>query len=420
MKKIEPVENCLLKEPYFTDQKWVSHLNYIDEIRSQMKIPEKVIIHDVTLRDGEQTAGIVFTEDEKVFLAQELDKLGVPLIEVGTPAVSDDDKRVFKRLSEINLKAKTLALSRIIEKDVELAIESKAVGVFLETSVNPYFLKHVLGISVDDLIKKVVKCAKMAKEAGLFVEFCGWETFRVSNLDVLRKIFTEVVKNVEVDQIGISDTFNQAHPLAVQYMVRKMKEWIPDVPLSFHIHNDFGFATGSALMAIVSGAEAVECSINGLGERAGNVAAEEIVSALEILMDIDTGINLKEIYRVSKLLEEISKLKVSKLKPIVGEGVFDSESGIIVDANIKLENKLGLKDSFYPYSPTIFNRQSKFVGGKKSGRSFVKYVLKNKGITATNEQVEEILQKIKETGIILKSTLSDDTINKIIEEVINK
>ncbi|PNR92280.1 LeuA family protein [Petrotoga sp. 9PWA.NaAc.5.4] len=418
MKNIEPIENCTLKEPYFTDEKWITHLNYIDEVRSQMKIPEKVIIHDVTLRDGEQTAGIVFTEDEKVFIAQELDKIGVPLIEVGTPAVSDDDKRVFKRLSEMNLKAKTLALSRITEKDVELAIENKADGIFLETSVNPYFLRHVLGMSVDDLIQKVIKCAKMAKEAGLFVEFCGWETFRVSNLDVLRKIFTEVVKNVEVDQIGISDTFNQAHPVAVQYLVRKMKEWIPEVPLSFHIHNDFGFATGSALMAIVSGAEAIECSFNGLGERAGNVATEEIVAALELLMDINTNINLKEIYRVSKIIEEVSKLKVSKLKPIVGEAIFDSESGIIVDANIKLENKLGLKDSFYPYSPTIFNRQSKYVAGKKSGRSFVEYVLNNKGVSATKEQVEEILQKIKETGIILKSVLPEDTINKIIEEII--
>lgn len=420
MEKIEFIENCPLKEPYFTEQKWVSHLNYIDEIRSQMKIPEKVIVHDVTLRDGEQTAGIVFTENEKIFLAKELDKLGVPLIEVGTPAVSDEDKRAFKRLSEMNLKAKTIALCRIIEKDVELAIECKADGIFLETSINPYFLKHVLGMSVDDLIKEVIKCAKMAKEAGLFVEFCGWETFRVSNLDVVRKIFTEVVKNVEIDQIGISDTFNQAHPLAVQYLVRIIKEWVPDVPLSFHIHNDFGFATGSALMAIVSGAEAIECSINGLGERAGNVATEEIVSALEILMDIKTGIDLKEIYRVSKLVEEISKLKVSRLKPIVGEGIFDSESGIIVDANLKLENKLGLKDSFYPYSPTIFNRESKFVAGKKSGRSYVEYILKNKGITASEDQVKEILQKIKETGIILKSILPDDAINKIIEEVINK
>ncbi len=419
MRKVETLENCVLKEPYFTEQKWVSHLNYIDEIRSQMKVPKKVVIHDVTLRDGEQTAGVVFTEDEKVYIAQELDKIGIPLIEVGTPAVSDDDKRAFRRLSEMNLKAKTIALARILEKDVDLAIENKADGIFLETSVNPYFLKHVLGMSVDEMIQKAVKCAKKAKEAGLFVEFCGWETFRVSNLDVVKKIFSEVVSKVDVDQIGISDTFNQAHPLAVKYLVSKMKEWIPDVPLSFHIHNDFGFATGSALMAIAGGAEAVECAFNGLGERTGNLATEEIVAALELLMDIDTGVNLKEIYRVSKLIEEISKLKMARTKAIVGDAIFDSESGIIVDANIKLENALGLKDAMYPYSPKIFNRKSRFVGGKKSGRSFVESLLKKKGITASEEQIEVILNRIKETGIILKNVLPDEELDKIIKEVIS-
>jgi 2-isopropylmalate synthase len=318
----------------------------------------------------------------------------------------------------MNLKAKVIALTRIIEKDVELAIENEADGVFLETSINPYFLKYVVGLSVDELIKKAIKCAKIAKEAGLFIEFCGWETFRVSNLDVIRRIFSEVVNNVEVDQIGISDTLNQAHPLAVKYLVSKMKEWFPDIPLSFHIHNDYGTANGSVLMAIAGGVEAVECAFNGLGERAGNVATEEVVAALENLMDIDTGINMKGIYRVSKLIEEISKLKLARNKPIVGDAIFDTESGIIVDANIKLEEKMGLKDGLYPYSPEIFNRKARNLGGKKSGKAFVKNLLEQKGQTASEEQIQEILLKIKETGEILKNTLSDEDIDIILKEVI--
>ncbi|HAJ33169.1 MAG TPA: hypothetical protein DCK79_07325 [Candidatus Atribacteria bacterium] len=417
---IETLEGCNLIPPYFTEEKWVPSLNFTEEIRSQMVIPKNIIIHDVTLRDGEQTAGIVFTEDEKVFIAKEFDRIGIPLIEVGTPAVSDSDKRAFKRLSEMNLKAKTIALSRIKRKDVELAIENKAGGIFLETSINPYFLKHVVGWDVSELIKRAVDCTKFAKDAGLFVEFCGWETFRVSNLDVIKRIYSEIVDKVEVDQIGISDTFGQAHPLAIQFLVRKMKEWIPDVPLSFHIHNDFGLATGSALMAATSGAEAVECAFNGLGERAGNLATEEIVASFELLMGMNTGVNLKEIYRISKVVEEISKLKIARTKPIVGDAVFDCESGIVVDANIKLEEKLGLKDSFFPYSPSVFNRESKFVGGKKSGRAFVRNILQKKGISATEEQIIKILERVKETGIILKNVLTDQEIDMIIREELNR
>ncbi|HBY57134.1 MAG TPA: homocitrate synthase [Candidatus Atribacteria bacterium] len=417
--EIEILENCNLIPPYFTNEKWVPHLNFSEEIRSKMDIPKKIIIHDVTLRDGEQTAGIVFTEDEKVFIAQELDRIGIPLIEVGTPAVSDDDKRVFRRLSEMNLRAKTLALSRVIEKDVELAIENKADGIFLETSINPYFLKHVVGWDVNELIKRAIRCTKLAKKAGLFVEFCGWETFRVSNLDVIKRVFSEIVDKVEVDQIGISDTFGQAHPLVVQFLVKKMKEWVPDVPLSFHIHNDFGLATGSVMMAVVSGVDAVECAFNGLGERAGNVATEEVIASLELLMNIDTGINLKEIYRVSKLVEEISKLKVARTKSIIGDGIFDCESGIVVDANIKLEKKLGLKDSFFPYSPSVFGRKSKYVGGKKSGKAFVKNILIEKGLSATDEQITKILEKVKSRGIILKNILSDQELDMIVEEEIS-
>lgn len=418
--KIETVEGCELRPPFFTGEKWVPSLNFDERIRSEMVIPKKVVVHDVTLRDGEQTAGVVFSEDEKVFIAKELDQLGIPLIEVGTPAVSEDDKRAFRRLSEMNLKAKTIALVRIMEKDIELAVENKAGGVFLDSSINPYFVKHVLGMDIDELIKRTIKCAKMAKDAGLFVEYSGWETFRVPNLDLIKKIFSEILSAVEVDQIGISDTFGQAHPLTVQFLVRKMKEWFPNVPLSFHIHNDFGLATGSALMALVSGADAVECAFNGLGERAGNVATEEIVSSLELLMNIDTGVDLKGIYRVSKLIEEISKLKLSRTKPIVGDAIFNSESGIVVDANIKLEQNLGVKDCFYPYSPSIFNRESKFVGGKKSGKAFVNNLLKQLGLTASEEQINVILDRIKETGIILKNTLPDEELERIVKEVLEK
>jgi len=419
-KAIEILENCKLEDDYFSEKGWVCPLNFHPEVISQLNIPKKVIIHDVTLRDGEQTAGVAFTTDEKVFLAEELDKIGIPLLEIGFGAV-EKDRETFKRLSKMNLNAKMLACTRIMEEDVKQAIDCGADGLFLETAINPYVVKHVFGFkNTEEFIDQIVKCGEIANRAGLFIDFCAWDTFRNSNLEYIKGVYEEVTKRIKVDQIGISDTFGQAHPLTMQFMVKKMKEWIPDIPLSIHGHNDFGLTGANALMAVTSGADAVECAFNGLGERAGNIATEEIISELEILMGIDTGVNYKELYRISKLVSEISKVPVAKTKAIVGSGIFNSESGIVIDIALKLKNKLGIDYGMQPYSPEAFSRNLSFVGGVGSGKAYVKYKLEEFGLKATDEQVKEIVLKVKTRGAIIKSALMDDELRKIIEEITGK
>ncbi len=409
------LEGC---EPFILNNSWVSPLNFIEEVRSKMHLPEKVLIHDVTLRDGEQMAGVVFTEDEKVFIAQELDRIGIHMIEIGTPAVSEEDQRAFKRLSKMNLKAKKIALARIMEEDVKLAAECGADGLFYETGINPYFVKHVLGLDSKEFINRIIRGAKLAKELGMFVEFCGWDTFRINNLEWIKTVYTELLKNVEVDQIGISDTFGQAHPFTVNFLVRKMKEWFPDVPLAIHVHNDYGLATATALMAVASGAEAVETSFNCLGERTGNASTEEVVAGLEMILGLKTGINCAELYKVSKFIQEISKVNVAPNKPIVGDRIFYSESGIVIDANEKMSKGTGIDYSMFPYNPKYFGRELRYVGGKKSGRAFIKLYLQKKGLKATDAQVEEILVRVKKQSIVLKNYLDDDQIDRIIRLVL--
>lgn len=363
-------------------------------------------------------AGVVFTEDEKVAIALELDKLGIPLIEIGTPAVSEEDQRAFKRLAKMKLKAKKIALARILEEDVKLAAECGADGLFYETSINPYFVKHVLNLDSKEFINRIIRGAKLAKELGLFAEFCGWDTFRVNNLEWIKTVYTELLRNVEVDQIGISDTFGQAHPFTVNFLVRKMKEWFPSVPLSVHVHNDYGLATATALMAIASGAEAVETSFNCLGERAGNAPTEEVVMGLEMILGLKTNIDCSGLYRVSKLIQEISKVHVAPNKPIVGERIFHSESGIVIDANEKMRKATGYDYSMLPYNPEFIGRSIKYVAGKKSGRAYVRHFLEQKNLKATDAQIEEILIRIKKQGIILKNFLPDEEVERIVRSVL--
>lgn len=411
----ERIEGC---EPFFLNESWVSPLNFHPEVRAKMNLPSRVLIHDVTLRDGEQMAGVVFTEEEKVAIALELDKLGIPLIEIGTPAVSEEDQRAFKRLAKMNLKAKKIALARIMEEDVKLAAECGADGLFYETGINPYFVKYVLGLDSKEFIDRIIKGAKLAKELGLFVEFCGWDTFRINNLEWIKTVYTELLKHVEVDQIGISDTFGQAHPFTVNFLVRKMKEWFPSVPLAVHVHNDYGLATATALMAIASGAEAVETSFNCLGERTGNAATEEVVMGVEMILGIKTGVDCNGLYRVSKMIQEISKVHVAPNKPIVGDRIFFSESGIVIDANEKMKRATGFDYCMFPYNPKVTGRDVKYVAGKKSGRAYVRHYLQSKGLQATDKQMDEILLKIKKQGIILKNYLSDDEVDRIVKSVL--
>jgi len=419
-KGLEVIENCPLTEPFFSEKAWVSPLNYAPEIQKQLTLPKKIIIHDVTLRDGEQTAGVAFTEDEKVFLAQELDAIGIPLIELGFGAI-EKDRRAFKRLSAMKLNAKILACTRIMEEDVKRAIDSGADGLFLETALNPYLVRHVFKYETTEaFIDQCVKCANMALDAGLFVEFCAWDTFRVNNLDYIKRVYTEVTKRAKVDQIGISDTFGQAHPLTMQFLVRKMKEWVPNVPLSLHGHNDFGMTTANALMALTSGAEAIECAFNGLGERAGNMATEEVIAAVELLFGIKTGVDLKQLYRISKFVAEISKVPVAKTKPIVGGGIFESESGIVIDIMIKLQALLGIPYTMYPYSPEVFSRQMKFVGGVGSGKAFVRDALKKMHIEVPDEKIPLLVEKVKELGAILKNAIPEEELETLARRVMEK
>lgn len=413
----ERIENC---EPFFLNESWVSPLNFHPEVRAKMNLPSRVLIHDVTLRDGEQMAGVVFTEEEKVAIALELDKLGIPLIEIGTPAVSEEDQCAFKRLAKMNLKAKKIALARIMEEDVKLAAECGADGLFYETSINPYFVKYVLALDSKEFIDRIIKGAKLAKELGLFVEFCGWDTFRISNLEWIKTVYTELLRHVEVDQIGISDTFGQAHPFTVNFLVRKMKEWFPSVPLAVHVHNDYGLATATALMAIASGAEAVETSFNCLGERTGNAATEEVVMGVEMILGIKTGVDCSGLYRVSKMTQEISKVHVAPNKPIVGDRIFFSESGIIIDANEKMKKATVFDYCMYPYNPKVTGRSVKYVAGKKSGRAYVRHYLQSKGLQASDKQMDEILLMIKKQGIVLKNYLPDSEVDEIIKAVLGK
>jgi 2-isopropylmalate synthase len=408
-----------LAEPYFTGSKWVSPLNFFEEVRQRMTIPKKVIIHDVTLRDGEQTPRVAFRPEEKLFIAEEMDKIGIPSIEPGLPVI-EEDKQVIKTLVQMDLSARITPLARLQKEDVEFLIDAKVDGMVLEFGINPYLIKYVYNLTPDELINRIIEYSNKAKqETGMYIEFMGWDTFRIPDLSYIKNFFSRILEKGSIDRITVSDTFGMAHPLAMQFMIQKLREWFPSIPLGLHIHNDFGLATANALMAVVSGVDEVHCSVNGLGERAGNAPTEEVAMALEYLLNIDTGINLKGLNRLSEIVAEVSKVRPATNKPIVGSRLFEVESGIVIHIMQELEEKGFKVAHMLPYDPQSVGRSPvQFIPGKGSGHHYVEGLLKELKASASQEQIREIVKQIKVTASVLKNALPRDLAESIVWEVL--
>lgn len=257
------------------------------------KFLERVKIHDVTLRDGEQTCRLVWKEDERVYIAESLSDLGVDRIEVGMPVISDENMRAIKRLTSMNLKSEIVAFCRALRKDIDAAYDSGANRIIVEHPVNPYVNKFIYNSSAEEVILKVIECILYIKDKNIRVTFMGWDTTR-SNLDYALKVFSEIARKASPESVVFMDSIGVATPFSIKFIFEQLRKVIPDsIELEFHVHNEFGLAMGSVLAAIVGGACTIHSSMNGgLGERTGNVATEQVVAALKILLNINTGVDL--------------------------------------------------------------------------------------------------------------------------------
>ncbi|MBN1662408.1 MAG: 2-isopropylmalate synthase, partial [Deltaproteobacteria bacterium] len=265
-----------MKDLYFQENKWwVSPYNFVDDVRKKIDLPEKVLIHDATLRDGEQTPGVVFRKDDKIRIAQLLDETGIDRIEAGMPAVSDEDFDAIKAISKLGLKAQIFTFARAMSIDIDKAIDCGAHGVVIEVPIGYPKLKYQFKWTWEDVLKKSADCINYAKKKGLYTIYFPYDTTRSREED-LTNLLTKIMEHSPPDSVGIVDTMGCALPEAVQYLVRKAKA-ITGLPIEIHTHNDFGMGVATELAAVAAGAEVVHSCVNGLGERTGNAALEELI-----------------------------------------------------------------------------------------------------------------------------------------------
>lgn len=398
-----------MRDNHFEDGKWwVSPYNFVPEVRDTLDLPPKVEIHDATLRDGEQTPGVVFSVDDKVAIAQMMADIGVERIEAGMPAVSAQDAEAIKQISKLGLNSRIFTFARAMKKDIDMALECGAQGVIIEVPIGYPKLKTQFGWTWRDVLERSAPVINYAREQGLYAVFFPYDTTR-ARADDLENLCKGIMAELPPDSIGIVDTMGCATPEAIKYMVRWVKR-MTGLPIEIHTHNDFGMGVATELAAVTAGAEVVHSCGNGLGERTGNAALEELMLGLDLLYGYDTGYKLDRLPELGALLSRLANVPIARNKPILGAGNFTRESGIGI--NFVMHDPLVM----FGTHPALTGRQGEVVLGKKSGKASIKYKLDALGLgEADEDETSEILDLVKQAGIKKRDILSDEEFKTIVE-----
>ncbi|NPB02368.1 MAG: 2-isopropylmalate synthase [Methanopyri archaeon] len=380
------------------------------EANSDARLPEEVRVFDTTLRDGEQTPGVALTPEEKLRIAVALDELGVDVIEAGFAAASEGEREAIRRIAA-EVDAEVCSMTRMVESDVDAALEADADSVHVVVPTSEVHVRKKLNMKPEEVPERAAEVIEYARDHGLVVEMSSEDGTR-TDLDYLLEVFDACVE-AGAERVGYNDTVGVMAPEAMYLAVSRLVDGLDGVVLSVHCHDDLGMATANSVAAVRAGAEQVHVTVNGIGERAGNAALEEVVVVLEELYGVDTGIEMERLPEVSKLVERLTGVRVPPNKAIVGENAFTHESGIHADGLLKDER------TYEPIPPEKVGRERRFVLGKHAGTSVIRKKLEEMGIEVDEEQLVEIFKRVKRLGDRGKRVTEAD-LRAIAEDVLGR
>jgi len=403
------------EEAWRTERWFTSPWNFLPEVREQLALPPSLEVHDVTLRDGEQQAGVVFTKDDKLRIAEALAEAGVHRIEAGLPAVSRADEAAIREIVEMGLPSRIYAFSRCMVDDVKMAADCGVHGVVMEIPSSHHLVEKAYRWPIEKAIDLSIEATSLALELGLRVSFFPIDATRAGLVEYL-DLISRVAAEGHVDAVGLVDTFGVLSPHGVRMFVRQTRERL-GVPLETHFHMDFGLGVANTLLAVAEGVEVVQTTVTGIGERAGNTPMEDTVLALLTMYGVETGIKTERFVEISRLVMELAGVCQPPNRPIVGERLFNVESGII-STWVRNVGEEHLTEAF-PFRPELVGQHPpKLVLGKGSGLDSVAAWLERLGRTASREQIAEILDEVKERSLAEKGLLDDERFLAIVDRVV--
>ena len=396
--------------PWKTDDYFVSPWNFESEARESTSLPERVEFHDVTLRDGEQQAGVELNADEKVAIAEKLADAGVQRIEAGLPAVSPADADAVRRIAAAGLPSRVFAFSRCMVDDVKRALDCGVEQIVMEVPSSEHIIEYAYRWEYERAIELTVESTRFAHEHGLWVSFFPIDSTR-ADITTFLDMIERIAREGHMDSLTLVDTFGVLNPQAASFLARKVRERM-DVPLETHFHMDFSLGVANTLAAIA------QVSVSGIGERSGNTPLEDTAMALELLYGVSSGIDLSKLYGLSRLVREKARVSVPSNRGIVGDRIFDVESGIIASW-VKNVGSERITEAF-PFRPELVGQSGpRIVLGKGSGLDSVLIWLDKTGLgSASEDEMLAILQEVKAASLERKGLLDEDTFVPIAQGVL--
>ncbi|MCW4022826.1 MAG: homocitrate synthase/isopropylmalate synthase family protein [archaeon] len=380
---------------------------------TNFKVPklDEYIVHDSTLREGEQTPGVVFSIDEKLEIAKKLDAVGIPQIEAGFPAASEKQRKCVEALVDLNLDAQLSSFARAKKEDIDVVADVGADGIVVSLSISPYHRQYKFkGMTKETYLEKLEEMISYAESYGLYVIYSAEDTTRENDLEFLKKAY-KTAEEAGADRARVVDTLGCAGPNGMAFMVKEIGS-VVDIPIEVHCHNDLGLALASSLASIEAGASTVSTSVNGIGERAGITKTEEIIPVLHMLYGT-SSFELRQLTSLSQLVERISGIKMPPHKPFTGNNVNAHSSGI--HQHGVLVNPYTYE--FYP--PRMMGQERKIYIDELGGRHGIIYVAKELGIEISDETARLVLEKIKNAFSRegRRSSYTPEEIKQMIDEI---
>jgi isopropylmalate/homocitrate/citramalate synthase len=406
-----------MDQPWKTDKWFTSPWCYLPEVRKHETFAPKIKIHDVTLRDGEQQTAVVFRREEKVAIAKKLDALGIHRIEAGMPAVSPQDKAAIADIAALGLNAEIFAFARCIPEEIKVVKDVGCKGVVVEIPASDHMIKNAYGWTVDRAMKSSIDTTLAAKEAGLYTVFFTIDATR-TELNRFLDIVEQVATEGHMDALTMADTVGVCTPDAVSHAVRKVIERLKK-PVEIHCHQDFGLGVANTIAALQAGASVAHTTVTGLGERAGNVPMEDVVMSLLCLYGKDLGIRTEQFCEVSKFVMDLARVTQPPNRPIVGDKLYEVESGIIAGwvRMARKDNPL----EYVPFSADLVGQKPvNIVLGKNSGPPSIAEWCEKLGIDATEDERMAMLQQVKAKSFEKKDLLTPDEFKAIADRVLQK
>lgn len=377
------------------------------EMNEISKTNRQVWIVDTTLRDGEQAPGVVFKGSEKIELAKKLVDCGVNELEVGIPAMSEYEQKTIRGIVQKGLPVRLTSWSRALKSDIESAAKTGTEGVHISFPTSD---SHLASLNKDEswVIEQLEVLVKKAKGYFEFVSVGAQDGIRANSVFLSR--FIAHAQHVGADRLRIADTVGSVLPQDINPMIMQIQRH-SQIHLEFHAHNDLGMATANAMLAIDAGCQAISATVCGIGERAGNVALEEIAVALSMSKQYSSTIDLSKLNRLCRYVANISGRKIHTQKPIVGEAIFQHESGIHCAALIKDPK------TYQPFLPeSVGNAPATYIIGKHSGSAAIRHILSQYKIEVSKPESLAILNQVKLKVIALKRSLTPQELIDIYQQ----